>query len=116
VWTLLEIPAAIVAVLRPRSILYRTTIVLVLICLSAPAAWIGLILAYVFGFKLGWTPIADYCNFIPSHRIRVCSGPLRWAYHLILPWMAFMFLNAAIYTRFIRASMLETMSEDYVRT
>jgi peptide/nickel transport system permease protein len=115
-WTLLAIPTGILSALRPRSILDRTTMVFVLIGVSAPAVWIGLILAYVFGFKLGWTPIADYCNFIPSHQIGVCSGPLRWAYHLILPWMAFMFLNAAIYTRFVRASMLETMSEDYVRT
>jgi peptide/nickel transport system permease protein len=115
-WTLLAIPTGILSALRPRSILDRTTMLFVLIGVSAPAVWIGLILAYVFGFKLGWTPIADYCNFIPSHQIGVCSGPARWAYHLILPWMAFMFLNAAIYTRFVRASMLETMSEDYVRT
>jgi peptide/nickel transport system permease protein len=115
-WLLLAIPTGILSALRPRSILDRSAMVFVLIGISAPAVWIGLILAYVFGFKLGWTPIADYCNFLPSHQTGVCSGPARWAYHLILPWMAFMFLNAALYTRFVRASMLETMSEDYVRT
>jgi peptide/nickel transport system permease protein len=115
-WLLLAIPTGILSALRPRSILDRTTMVFVLVGVSAPAVWIGLILAYVFGFRLGWTPIADYCNFIPSHQIGECSGPLRWAYHLILPWMAFMFLNAAVYTRFIRASVMETQSEDYVRT
>jgi peptide/nickel transport system permease protein len=115
-WLLLAIPTGILSALRPRSILDRTSMVFVLIGISAPAVWIGLILAYVFGYKLGWTPIADYCNFFPSHATGVCSGPLRWAYHLILPWMTFMFLFAAVYTRFIRASMIETMSEDYVRT
>ena len=115
-WLLLAIPTGILSALRPRSILDRFAMVFVLVGISAPAVWIGLILAYLVGFRLGWTPIADYCNFIPSHQIGVCSGPARWAYHLILPWTAFMFLNAAIYTRFVRASMLETMSEDYVRT
>jgi peptide/nickel transport system permease protein len=115
-WLLLAIPTGVLSALRPRSILDRTAMVFVLIGISAPAVWIGLILAYVFGFKLGWTPIADYCNFFPSHQVGVCSGPARWAYHLILPWLTFMFLEAAIYTRFVRASVLETMSEDYVRT
>ena len=115
-WLLAAIPTGIISALRPRSILDRTTMVLVLIGVSAPAVWIGLILAYIFGFKLGWTPISDYCNFFPSHTTGVCSGPLRWAYHLILPWMTFMFLFAAIYTRFVRASVMETSSEDYVRT
>jgi peptide/nickel transport system permease protein len=115
-WLLLAIPTGIISALRPRSILDRSTMVFVLIGISAPAVWIGLILAYIFGFRLGWTPIADYCNFFPSHQVGVCSGPARWAYHLILPWATFMLLNAALYTRFVRASMLETMSEDYVRT
>jgi len=115
-WLLAAIPTGIISALRPRSILDRTTMLLVLIGVSAPAVWIGLILAYVFGFKLGWTPIADYCNFFPSHTTGVCSGPGRWAYHLILPWMTFMFLFAAIYTRFVRASVMETSSEDYIRT
>jgi peptide/nickel transport system permease protein len=115
-WILVAIPTGIVSALKPRSLVDRATMVLVLIGISAPAVWIGLILAYFFGYRLGWTPIADYCNFFPTHQIGVCSGPLKWAYHLILPWTAFMFLNAAVYTRFVRASMLETMSEDYVRT
>jgi peptide/nickel transport system permease protein len=115
-WLLAAIPTGIISALRPRSILDRSTMVIVLIGVSAPAVWIGLILAYVFGFKLGWTPIADYCNFFPSHQTGVCSGPARWAYHLILPWMTFMFLFAAIYTRFVRASVMETSSEDYIRT
>jgi peptide/nickel transport system permease protein len=115
-WLLAAVPTGIISALRPRSLLDRTTMLLVLIGVSAPAVWIGLILAYIFGFKLGWTPIADYCNFFPSHTIGVCSGPWRWAYHLILPWMTFMFLFAAVYTRFVRASVMETSSEDYVRT
>jgi peptide/nickel transport system permease protein len=115
-WLALSIPIGILSALRPRSVLDRGAMLFVLIGISAPAVWIGLILAYVIGFKLGWTPIAGYCNLIPGSEIGTCSGPAQWAYHLILPWMTFMFLFAALYVRLIRANVMETMSEDYVRT
>ena len=41
---------------------------------------------------------------------------MQWAYHLILPWCTFMILFAALYVRLIRANVMETMNEDYVRT
>jgi peptide/nickel transport system permease protein len=115
-WLSISIPIGILSALRPRSILDRFGMVFVLIGISAPAVWIGLILAYVVGFKLGWTPIATYCNLLPTSGVGTCSGPAEWAYHLILPWMTFMFLFAALYVRLIRANVMETMSEDYVRT
>jgi ABC-type dipeptide/oligopeptide/nickel transport systems, permease components len=87
----------------------------VLFGISMPPFFLGLILAYVFGFKLGWTPISDYCNFFP-HSGGECNGPARWAYHLILPWVSFMVLFAALYVRLIRAGILEVTGEDYVRT
>jgi peptide/nickel transport system permease protein len=115
-WLALSIPIGILSALRPRSLVDRAAMGFVLIGVSAPAVWIGLILAYVFGFRLGWTPIADYCNFFPGGRGVTCSGPGQWAYHLVLPWLTFMFLFAALYVRLIRANVLETISEDYVRT
>jgi peptide/nickel transport system permease protein len=115
-WLSLSVPIGILSALRPRSILDRFSMLFVLIGISAPAVWIGLILAYLIGFKLGWTPIANYCNLLPHGGVGSCSGPVQWAYHLILPWMTFMFLFAALYVRLIRANVMETMSEDYVRT
>ena len=116
-WLSLSIPIGILSALRPRSILDRCAMVFVLVGISAPAVWIGLILAYTVGFRLGWTPIAGYCNLVPGGTTTgECSGPAQWAYHLILPWMTFMFLFAALYVRLIRANVMETMSEDYVRT
>ena len=116
-WLAISIPIGIISALRPRSILDRFGMIFVLVGISAPAVWIGLILAYLIGFKLGLTPIAGYCNLIPgSGTVGSCSGPAQWAYHLILPWLTFMFLFAALYVRLIRATVMETMSEDYVRT
>ena len=115
-WLAVSIPVGILSALRPRSLVDRAAMTFVLIGVSAPAVWIGLILAYVFGFRLGWTPIADYCNFFPSRQVGACSGPGLWAYHLILPWLTFMLLFAALYVRLVRANVMEASSEDYVRT
>jgi peptide/nickel transport system permease protein len=47
----------------------------------------------------------------------ICGGgPVSWAQHLILPWFSFAFLFLALYTRMSRASVLEVMHDDFVRT
>ena len=90
--------------------------VFVLIGISAHPVWIGLMLSFFFGYKLGWTPIAGYCNFFGASPGPSCGGPAQWAYHMILPWCTFMLLFAALYVRMIRANVMETLNEDYVRT
>ena len=87
----------------------------VLIGISAHPVWIGLIFAYFFGYKWHITPIAGYANFFNPLDGQP-GGPVQWAYHLILPWITFAILFAALYVRMIRANVMETMNEDYVRT
>ncbi len=41
---------------------------------------------------------------------------MQWAYHMILPWITFAVLFAALYVRMIRANVMEASGEDYVRT
>jgi peptide/nickel transport system permease protein len=114
VWLLIALPVGILSALRPRSLLDRTSMTFVLIGISAHPVWIGLIFAYVFGFKLGWFPISNYCDFFnPSTD---CGGPVQWAYHMFLPWLTYAILFAALYVRMIRANVMEAMNEDYVRT
>src|SRR5436190_17537014 len=113
-WMLIAIPIGVLSALRPRSLLDRTSMTFVLIGISAHPIWIGLIFAYFFGYRLHITPITGYCDFInPSTD---CGGPVQWAYHLVLPWATFAILFAALYVRMIRANVLDTMNEDYVRT
>jgi peptide/nickel transport system permease protein len=114
-WLLISIPVGILSALRPRSLLDRTTMVAVLVGISAHPVWIGLLAAYFAGFKLHFFPISGYCSFFPSAATG-CSGPSQWAYHLILPWATFAVLFAATYVRMIRAYVIETLTEDYVRT
>src|ERR687888_520609 len=113
-WMLLALPIGILSALRPRSLLDRASMTFVLIGISAHPIWIGLIFAYFFGFKLHVTPITGYCDFI--NPATECGGPVQWAYHLLLPWATFAILFAALYVRMIRANVLDTMNEDYVRT
>jgi peptide/nickel transport system permease protein len=114
IWLMVSIPIGILSALRTRSLLDRTTMVLVLVGISAHPVWIGLLAAYFAGFKLHLFPITGYCDlFSPSGG---CGGPIEWAYHLVLPWATFAVLYTATYVRMIRAYVIETLTEDYVRT
>ena len=113
-WMLVAVPIGILSALRPRSLLDRAAMVFVLIGISAHPVWIGLILSYFIGYKLQLTPLGGYCDLInPSTD---CGGPVDWFHSMILPWITFMLLFAALYVRMIRANVLETLNEDYVRT
>jgi peptide/nickel transport system permease protein len=115
-WLMIALPLGILSALRPRSLLDRTSMTFVLIGVSAHPVWIGLIFSYFLGFKFHITPIAGYCDFFNPSIGAECGGPTQWAYHMILPWMTFAVLYAALYVRMIRANVMEAMHEDYVRT
>ncbi|MEI7760544.1 MAG: ABC transporter permease [Thermoleophilia bacterium] len=115
-WMLVALPIGILSALRPRSSLDRTATVFVLLGISLPVVWIGLVLQYIVGYRLGWTPNSGYCDFFDPPDYASCGGPADWAYHLLLPWLTFALLFAAIYVRMIRANVMDTLGEDYVRT
>jgi peptide/nickel transport system permease protein len=115
-WMMIALPIGILSALRPRSLLDRASMTFVLVGVSAHPIWLGLIFSYFFGFKWGITPISGYCDFINPSAGADCGGPVQWAYHMILPWMTFAVLFAALYVRMIRANVIEAMHEDYVRT
>ena len=69
---------------------------------------LGLVLMIVFVYTLDWLPRPSYTSPF--------ENPFKWASGLILPWITLGFINSAIYARLSRAQMLETLSEDFVRT
>jgi peptide/nickel transport system permease protein len=73
-----------------------------------PVFWIGALMNYYLGFKLGLFPNGGYVEFAES--------PAEWLWHLILPWTALSILFIGVYSRVLRNNILETMNEDYVRT
>jgi len=112
---MVSIPVGMLSALRPRSLLDRCAMIFVLIGISTHPVWLGLVLSFVFGYKLGLTPIAGYCNAIAGPYDQ-CGGAIQWASHLLLPWITFSVLFAALYVRMIRAQLMEALNEDYVRT
>jgi len=114
VWMLIAIPVGVLSAVRPRSLLDRVTMIGVLVGISAHPIWIGLMLSYFVGYKWGLAPINGYCDF--AYAATSCGGPIQWAYHLMLPWITFAILFAALYVRMIRANVLDVLDEDYVRT
>jgi peptide/nickel transport system permease protein len=107
-WLLLGFSTGILAALRPRSLYDRAAMGLALFGVSAPVFITGLGLLYIFYFKLGWAPAPGY---VPLSR-----DPLAWATHLVLAWVTVSTIYVALYTRMLRAGMLEVAGEDYIRT
>ena len=116
-WLLLAFPIGLLSALRPRSLVDKGLMLLVLVGVSAHPVWLGLVFSYLFGVKLHAFPVGGYCDlhYSPAST-NLCGGPRFWAYHMVLPWLTFALLFAALYARMIRASLLEALEEDYVRT
>ncbi len=86
----------------------------ILIGVAAHPLWLGYMLSYFLSFRLGYLPLAGYCELMPA--ANRCSGPGPWAYHLLLPWLTLGLGVAALYARMVRAATLEALQEDFVRT
>ena len=106
----IAIPIGVLSALQPRSLLDRAAMTYVLIGISLPSFWIALVLSYIVGYKLGWTPIAGYCEVFSVPEASNCGGVVDWAYHMILPWTALAIVTAGVYVRFVRAEVMETMN------
>jgi peptide/nickel transport system permease protein len=115
IWLLIALPVGVISALRPRSLLDRAGMVFVLIGISLHPLWIGLMLSYFAGYRWGVAPIGGYCRLF-NENWGQCVGPVPWAEHLMLPWLTLALMFAAIYSRMIRASVLETLNDEYIRT
>ena len=88
----------VVASIRPNSIFDNVSMSIVLLGVSVPDFWLGLVLMFVFSVWLGWLPITG-------------DGLLL----LILPAVALGLPAAAVIARMMRSSMLEVLAQDYIR-
>jgi peptide/nickel transport system permease protein len=103
------IPAGLVSAAFRNSWIDHAARLLTLVSLSLPSFWLGLMLIILFSLWLGILPIVGYEP--------ITQGGLRNALpFLILPSLALGTHLAAILTRLTRSSMLEVLSQDYVRT
>ena len=117
IWMLVALPIGILSALRPRSLLDRTAMFGVLFGVSMHPVWLGLLLLYFLSDRVHLFPVGNYSGLFSNGGVYgEPVGPLQWAYHLALPWFTLAVLFIAIYVRMIRANVMETMNEDYVRT
>ncbi len=98
----------VISALMRGTLFDRFSMGIALAGVSLPIFFTGLISLALFSYK--W-PIFPNVQFVP-----LSQNPLLWARNLVLPWVTLAFLYAALYARLTRAGMLETMSEDYIRT
>ena len=80
-----------------------------MVALSIPTFWFGLVTIYIFSVKLAILPAGN--------RYTIGNGSLLdYAYHLIAPSLVLGLVTVALWSRYMRASMLETINQDYIRT
>jgi peptide/nickel transport system permease protein len=112
----LAILLGVVSAVRKYSLLDYTLTVLAYFGISMPVFWFGLILQQFFGVQLHILPVSGqgscdvyYCATFFDHLVDGIQ-------HLILPMLVLSFLFLASWSRYLRASMIEALNQDYVRT
>jgi peptide/nickel transport system permease protein len=112
-WLVIGLSSGVLAATRPRSLADRVVTVISLVFYSMPSFLLGLIFLYFLFYRLH---LAGIDIFPGSGYVPLTQSPVQWAQHLILPWLTIALVTAALYSRLTRASMLEVLGEDYIRT
>ncbi|MFE7621412.1 ABC transporter permease [Streptomyces sp. NPDC057496] len=107
-WMLLGVGTGLLSVWRRGRPTERILTWITLAGMATPVFVIGLLLIIITVTALQILPFPDYVPFT--------EDPEQWAWNLLLPWISLALVSAAPYARMTRASMLETLAEDHVRT
>ncbi|MFI2202495.1 ABC transporter permease [Streptomyces sp. NPDC020192] len=108
IWLIFGVTTGVISALRKGKPVDRISMFIALAGVSLPIFFTGQVMNALFVYQ--W-PIWDSTDYVPF-----TQNPADWAWHLLLPWISLAFLFSATYARLTRAGMLETMSEDYIRT
>jgi len=80
-----------------------------MVALSIPTFWFGLAVIYVFSVNLGWLPAGNRENIGDGSFIDRLQ-------HLVLPCIVLALVSTAVWSRYMRSSMLDVINQDYIRT
>jgi peptide/nickel transport system permease protein len=105
---LVAVPLGVVAAWKAGSWVDRTIMAFAVFAFSLPVFVVGYVLAYVFALQFEWLPVQGYTP--------LAAGLWPWLQKLILPALALGTVYIALIARITRASMLEVLQQDYVRT
>ena len=115
VWLLIGIPIGMLSALKRRTWADRLAMSGALVGISAPVYWVGLLALFFFAEGYGVIPIFKGQGAYPGTG-NIITNPGEVIPALILPWCVLAVAFAAAYARFMRANLIETMGEDYIRT
>jgi peptide/nickel transport system permease protein len=99
----------VLGAIRRYSVFDTLATVGAMIALSIPTFWFGLVVIYVFSVGLGWLPAGN----------RYTIGDGSWSdrlHHLIGPCIVLALVSTAVWSRYMRSSMLDVINQDYIRT
>jgi peptide/nickel transport system permease protein len=108
IWLTLGILFGVITAIRAGRFSDRALTVLAFIGVSSPPFFLGALMIYYAGYKAKIIPLGGY--------VPLTDDPWQWFRHLIGPWIVLSVLFIGIYSRVLRSTILDTMSEDYVRT
>ena len=114
IWVVMSIGLGIAAALLRGTIVDPLLMILALIGISMPVFWAGEVANLITQsrfhdtFLFSWVPPLGYTSFTQS--------PVGWFTGLIIPWITLSILYIGLYARVLRANIIETEGEDYVRT
>jgi peptide/nickel transport system permease protein len=109
VWLLVGLPIGIASATKPKSLRDRAGMLFALFGVSAPVFWLGQLFLFLFWFKLGIAPSSGL-PIGASLMESILAGKF------IMPWIVLSLTFAAFYARMVRGNLIETLSEDYIRT
>jgi len=105
---LIAVPLGVLAAWRFGGALDRSLMAFSVLGFSIPVFVLAYLLIWLVSLKLGWLPVQGYKRF--------GDGVLPWLQHLLLPSITLSVIYIALIARVTRASVLETLGEDYIRT
>jgi peptide/nickel transport system permease protein len=104
------IAIGIMGAVRRYSIFDMLATVGAMIALSIPTFWFGLVTIYIFAVKLQWLPAGNRATIGGSGTL------LDYLHHLIAPALVLALVEVAVWSRYMRSSMLDVINQDYIRT
>jgi len=105
---LLAVPLGVLAAWKAGSLIDRAVMAMAVGGFSIPIFWLGFLLIYAFSIRLDLLPVQGYVSFR--------QGFVPFVRHLILPTIALGLIYMALLARITRASVLEILQSDYIRT